>query len=125
MPIFASQEIVEALHDVELLLLKALGVLRSGVFLFGTKKGYGLFFCQFISNHCVCLNLTTLQIGTTHEHTVRCQICCLSRASGVIVVVSGPSLVSVVFRLVRSWLFCNSGFWLRLFVTLFWLADVG
>ena len=34
-------------------------------------------------------------------------------------------MVSVVFRLVRSWLFCNSGFWLRLFVTRFWLADVG
>ena len=34
-------------------------------------------------------------------------------------------MVSVVFRLVRSWLFCNSGFWLRLFVARFWLADVG
>ena len=56
---------------------------------------------------------------------VRCQMCCLSRASGVIVVVSGPSVVSVVFRLVRSWLFRNSGSWLRLFVARFWLADVG
>ena len=44
---------------------------------------------------------------------VRCQICCLSRSSDVIVVVSGPSMVSMVFRLVRSCLFCNSGFWLR------------
>ena len=51
-------------------------------------------------------------------------MCCLSRASGVIVVVSGRSMVSVVFRLVRSWLICNSGFWLRLFVARFWLADV-
>ena len=98
---------------------KALAVLRSGMFVFGTKKRYVVFFCQFIGNHCVCRNLTA------HEYTVRCQICCLSRASGVIVVVSGPSMVSVVFRLVRSWLFCNSAFWLRLFVTRFWLADVG
>ena len=29
----------------------------------------------------------------------------------MIIVVSGPSMMSVVFRLVRSWLFCNSGFW--------------
>ena len=35
------------------------------------------------------------------------------------------SMVSVVFRLVRSWLFCSSGFRLRLFVARFWLADVG
>ena len=119
MPIFASQEIVGALHDVERLLLEALGVLRSGMLVFWTKKRYVVFFCQFICNHCVCRNLTA------HEYTVRCQICCLSRASGVIVIVSGPSMVSVVFRKVRSWLFCNSAFWLRLFVTRFWLADVG
>ena len=47
----------------------------------------------------------TLQIGNTHEYTGRRQICCLSRASGVSVVVPGPSVVSVGFRLVRSWLF--------------------
>ena len=35
------------------------------------------------------------------------------------------SMVSVVFRLVRSWLSYNGGFWLRLFVTRFWLAEVG
>ena len=52
------------------------------------------------------------------------QICCLSRASGVIVVVSGHSIVSVVFRLVRCWLFCSRGFWLRLFVARFSLAEV-
>ena len=40
-------------------------------------------------------------------------------------VVSGASMVSMVFRLVRSWLFCSSFFWLRLFVARFWLADVG
>ena len=34
-------------------------------------------------------------------------------------------VMSVVFRLVRSWLFCNRGFWLHLFVARFWLADVG
>ena len=78
----------------------------------GAPKWY-VFFCQFISNHCVCRIPTTLQIGNTHECTVRRQICRLSRASGVIVVASGPSLVSVVFRFARSWLFCNSGFWLR------------
>ena len=68
---------------------------------------------------------TTLQIGNTHEHTVRCQICWLPRASGDIVVVSGPSMVSVAFRLERSWLFCSSDFWLCLFVARFWLVDVG
>ena len=47
-------------------------------------------FCHLISNHCVCRNTTTLQIGNTREHTVRRQICCLSRASGVFVVVSSP-----------------------------------
>ena len=98
---------------------------RSGMFRFFLSKSGMLCFCQFISNHCVCRNPTTLQIGNTHEYTVRRQICCLSRASVVIVVVSGPSTVSVVFRLVRSWLFCNSGFWLRLFVARFWLVDVG
>ena len=63
-----------------------------------------IFFCQFIINHGV-LSQTTLQIGNTHGYNVRRQKCCLSRASGVIVVASGPSMVSVVFRLVRSWLF--------------------
>ena len=62
-----------------------------------------LHFCWFIINHSVCRKRTTLQIGNTHEYTVRRQICCLSRASSVIVVVSGPSMVSVVFRPVRSW----------------------
>ena len=70
-------------------------------FFWGGERGKGhvvfCFFCKFTSNHCVCRNPTTLQIGNTHEHTVRCQICCLSRASGVIAVVSGPSMVSVVF----------------------------
>ena len=88
------------------------------------QRWYVVFF-QYIRNHCVCRKHTTLQIGTTHEYTMRCQTCCLSRASGVIVVVSGPSMVSVVFRLVRSWLFCASGFWLCLFVARFWMADVG
>ena len=37
-----------------------------------------------------------LKIGHTHEYTVRRKICCLSRASGVTVVVSGPSMVSMV-----------------------------
>ena len=32
-----------------------------------------------------------MQIGNTREYTVRRQICCLSRASGVVVVVSGQS----------------------------------
>ena len=67
---------------------------------------------------------TTLQSGNTYEPTVRRQTCCLSRASGVIVVVSGRSIVSVVFRLVRSWLFCSCSFWLRVFVARFWLVEV-
>ena len=46
-------------------------------------------FCQFIINQCLCRNQTALQIGNTHEDTVRRQRCCLSRASGVSVVVSG------------------------------------
>ena len=45
--------------------------------------------------------------------------------SGVTVDVPGPSMVSMVFRLVRSWLFSSSGTGLRLFVARFWLADVG
>ena len=56
---------------------------------FSTRKWYVVFFsffCSFILNHCVCRRHTTLQIGDTHEYTVRRQICCLSRASGVIVV---------------------------------------
>ena len=51
---------------------------------------------------------------------VRCQICCLSRASGVIDIV----LVCQVFRLVRSWLFCNSRCGFRLFVARFWYVEV-
>ena len=59
-------------------------------------------FCQFGINVCVCRNQTTVQSGNTHEYTVRRQIRCLSRASGAMVVVSGPSMVSVGFRVVRS-----------------------
>ena len=96
---------------------------------FSNKKWYVVcvcvFFCQFIINHCVCRRHITLQIGNLHEYTVRRQKCCLSRAIGVIVVVSGPFMLSVVFRLVRSCLFCNNGFWWRLFVTRLWLAEVG
>ena len=33
-------------------------------------------------------------------------------------------MVSVVFGLLRSWLFCSSGFWWRLFVARFWLVEV-
>ena len=36
--------------------------------------------------------------GNMYDYIVRRQICCWSRASGVV-----PSTVSVVFRLVRSW----------------------
>ena len=74
---------------------------------------FSSFFCQFIINHCVCRNPT------------RRQICSLSRASGAVVVVCGPSVVSVEFQLVCSWLLCSGGFWLRLFVARFWLAEVG
>ena len=74
---------------------------------------------------CVCCSDTTLQIGNTHEYTVWRQKCCLSRANGVIAVVSGPSMVSVVFRLVRSWFLQQWLLVARLFVARFWLADVG
>ena len=74
--------------------------------------------------HCVCRNQTTLQIRSTHEDTVRRQICCLSRASGVKVVIYFWAMVSVVFRLVRCRLFCSSGFWLRRFVARCW-SSVG
>ena len=89
------------------------GVPQSGIFRFFDQivVCYVFFFCQVIVIRCVCRRHATLQIGTTHEHTVRCQICCLSRKRGVIVDVSGPSMVSVVIR-------C-------LFVVRFWLADVG
>ena len=63
---------------------------QSGMFRFFSTKVVCCVFGQFISNHVVCRNQTTLQIGNTHEYTVRRQICCLSRANGVIVVSSGP-----------------------------------
>ena len=75
-------------------------------------------FCQFGINLCVCRNQTTLKSGNTREYTVRRQIRCLSRASGAMVVVSGPSMVSVVFRVVRSASDCvclsHASGWLRL-----------
>ena len=123
------QGVVKALSGVELPLLGALGrpkVVCSGFF---NQKdaccGFFICFCQFIINHCVCRNATTLQISNTHEHTVRGKICCSSRASGVVAVVSRPSMESGEFPLVRSWLFCTNGFWLRLLVARFWLAEVG
>ena len=60
---------------------------NSGLFRFFDQKAVFcvlflfIWFLQFI-------------IRNTHEYTVRRQTCCLSRASGVIVVVSGPSMVS-------------------------------
>ena len=72
----------------------------------------------FIVNHSVCRRHTTLRIGNTREDTVRRHTCCLSRASGVMVVVSGPCIDSMVFRLARSWWLCSSSFWLRPFVAL-------
>ena len=117
---------MKALNGIELL-LPGRGECPEVVCLcFFTKSGKWCFFvCQFISIHCVCRNQTTLQIGSTHEYTVRRQICCLSRARAVNLcrfwALHG---LTVVFRLVRSWLFCNRGFWLRLFVARFWLADV-
>ena len=57
-----------------------------------------------------------LLLRTTKLRTVSLawrQLCCLSRASGVIVVVPGPSIVSRAFRSLRSWLFCSSCGWLR------------
>ena len=88
------------------------GVPKKGV-CFGVRPHCGmlclfLIFCEFNINHCVCRRTRNL---ADRQHTVRRETCCLSRASGVVVVVSGPSMVSVVFRLVRSWSFCcSSGF---------------
>ena len=98
---------VEALHGVELLLPGAPGCPNVVCFSFSNIKWYVVVFgfhcfCQFIMNLCVCRNQTTLQSGNTHDYTVRRQTCCLSRANGVMVVVSGPSMVSVGFRVVRS-----------------------
>ena len=59
------------------------------------------FFGQFISNHCGCRSPTTLQIGKMHEYTVRRQMCCLPRASGVVVVVS-PNVALMV--ILQQWL---------------------
>ena len=114
---------VDTLEGVDLLMRQVTP--KWCVFLFFDQE-VPLFscFCQFSINRCVCRRHTTLQIGHTHEHTVRCQKGCLPRASGDVVVVSGPSMVSVVFRLGRSWLFCSSDFWLCLFVARFWLVDV-
>ena len=108
---------VEALNGVELLLPRAPGCPEVVCFGFFTKEWYVV----FLPIHEQSLRLSqpdNLQIGNTHEHTVRRQICCLSRASGVTVVVSGPSTV-------HSWLLCSSGVWLRLFVARLWLAEGG
>ena len=89
---------------------------KSGMFRFFFKpKKWHVFLLvrQFIINRCVGRRHTTSQIGNTHEYTVRRHIRCLPRASGIIVGASGPSMVSL-FRLVRSCLFCNSGFRLHL-----------
>ena len=56
----------------------------------------GLFLHLFFASSTSIIAIA-LQIGNTYEYTVRRQTCCLSRASGVIVVVSGPSMVPVVF----------------------------
>ena len=58
---------VKALNGVELLLPGGAGVPRGGMWYVVLL----LVFCQFISNHCVCRNPTTLQFGNTHEYTVR------------------------------------------------------
>ena len=75
---------------------------------------------------CVCRNQTTLQIGTTER--IHCA------ASDMLVVTLQASFLSSLLGLPWSqWcsdgcalgLFCSSGFWLRLFVARFCLADVG
>ena len=83
------------------------------MFLFLRQKWYDVFFCQFISNHCVCRRHTTLQIGTTHEHTVRSQMCCLSSARGVIVVTSelpglGGVPIGALLAVLQQWLLVAS-----------------
>ena len=108
---------------------KGAGVPKGGMFLRFRPKWYVVFFPFFDSSSSIIVFVADTHFcrsATSTKHTVRRQICCLSRASGVIVVVSGPSMVSVVFRLVRSWVLCNSGFWLRLFVARFlgWLTLV-
>ena len=68
---------------------------------------------QFISNHCfvatppLCRStIRTKARAPSDMLPVTCKWCyCLSFL--------GPSMVSVVFRVVRSWWFCNGGFWLR------------
>ena len=60
----------------------------------GFRFLYHFCFCLFIIDHCVCRRHTTLQTSNTHEYTVRRQKCCVSRASGVIVVVSGSQRYS-------------------------------
>ena len=64
------------------------------------------------------------------RHTVESLSCCARYVASHVQValwlsVSGPSMVSVAFRLVRSWLFCSGGIWLRLFVARFQLDEVG
>ena len=79
--------------------VKALTCVEFLIRFFRPKSGMlrGFVLGQFIVKHSVCSRHTTLQIATTHAYTVRCQIRCLSRAKDVIVVVTGPSVGSVVF----------------------------
>ena len=73
-------------------------------------KGFAKFTigCHILGRVAAVINRNNLFRARSDMLVVTC--------SGVIVVISGPSRVSM-FRLVRSWLFCSSGFWLRLFLS--------
>ena len=103
---------VEALNGVELLSPRSPGCPEVVRFVFLTKSGM----LYFLPVHQQSLRLSQPDNFEDRQHArIHRQICCFSRASGVIVLVSGPSMVSVVFRLVRSWLFCR---WLLVAVCL-------
>ena len=89
-----------ALEGVELLLPGGAGEPRSGMFrVFSIDN---VVCCVFSSSSVLIAFVATRQLCRWAIRTnTQCgsQICRLSRASGVIVVVSGPSMVSVVFRI--------------------------
>ena len=121
--ITVSGDAVKALNDVELLLPGASWVPRSGRLWFFDEQ-VGMLCFLFANSSVIIAFVATRQHARIH----RAVSDMLLHHVQVVLLLSflgPPCMVSVVFRLVRSWLCCNKGFWLRLFIARFRLADVG